>query len=382
MKKQLLIAAVAATMTSAAFADISITGSAKLNYTNSDSTAATNTDATFTAAADGSAIDLGTDGATAIAGVGVATSNVDAADATYSNLMKKELDLTIVGKTGDTSVVLSVSNDTNGTEDTATGDKDLVVENSYVTTSIAGINIKSGQYADTSDSLLTDQDGQFSSGKISLDTTVSGVKIQFEDKNASTSSVTVSGEIAGVKLSHEKHATSTDTKISTDVAGVSVAYRSRDYDAANSDATSLQLSTEVSGVTFTYATIDTDAVHNALTAAEVTTILAGGSDAADLALAKDVVRSATGTVNADAFIAGSGIMEANAFGASMNLAGNTVAVKRMDVTDAQGEDTTNQVTVTRALSNGATFEATYKDIDNASTQADTTSLDLELAVKF
>ena len=40
MKKQLLIAAVAATMTSAAMADISITGAAKVNY-NVKTTAAT-----------------------------------------------------------------------------------------------------------------------------------------------------------------------------------------------------------------------------------------------------------------------------------------------------------------------------------------------------
>jgi hypothetical protein len=36
MKKQLLIAAVAATMTTVSMADISITGGAKINYTNTD----------------------------------------------------------------------------------------------------------------------------------------------------------------------------------------------------------------------------------------------------------------------------------------------------------------------------------------------------------
>ncbi len=42
MKKQLLIAAVAATMTSAAMADISISGNAKLNYKTELTDATTN----------------------------------------------------------------------------------------------------------------------------------------------------------------------------------------------------------------------------------------------------------------------------------------------------------------------------------------------------
>jgi len=40
MKKQLLIAAVAATMTSVAMADISISGNMKVNYTNNDNNSA------------------------------------------------------------------------------------------------------------------------------------------------------------------------------------------------------------------------------------------------------------------------------------------------------------------------------------------------------
>jgi len=368
MKKQLLIAAVAATMTSAAFADISITGSAKINYTNTDQTAATNTDAVVKSAAGVTRV-FGTDAAGDI----ITTANVDVAPATYSNVMTKELDLTVVGKTGDTSVVLSVSNDDKDND--TNGNSGLLVENSYIATSIAGINIKTGQYADTSDSLLTDQSTQFSGGKISVDTTVSGVKLQFEDANNGDSSVTVSGEVAGVALSHEKFQTKTDTKASATVAGVSIAYRSINDDVATGDRTSLQLSTEVSGVTLTYAAINTEATHDVVTAAQA----AASTDATTLA---DTVRSATGTVSADAFIAGSDIMEADAFGASMNLAGNTVAVKRINITDSQGEDTSNKVTVTRPLANGTTFEMTYTDTDNASTQADTTVLDLELAVKF
>jgi len=400
MKKQLLIAAVAATMTSVAFADISITGSAKVNYTNTDTEAATKTDSVVTGKSGDVAI-LSTDVIT--------TSYVAAADASTANEIKHELDLNIVGKSGDTSVVLSVSNDNSGTAENNT----LKVENSYVTTSIAGVNIKTGQYAKTSDTLLTDHTSAtgYDSGKVSLDTTVSGIKLQYEDKADTAHSYTVSGEVAGVNLSHEINETSTDTKLSTELAGVSIAYRSRDYDAANMDAQSLLLSTQVSGMTFTYAMIDTDAVH-VTTAADAASLAATAQaslvtalatynttpTAANLKAVTDLeatvaagdvagsaltsVRTAAGTVNADAFIAGTGIMEANAFGVSMPLAGNTVAIKHISITDAVGEDTSNKIIVTRPLANGTTFEATYTDTDNASTQADTTVLDLELAVKF
>ena len=68
MKKQLLIAAVAATMGTAAIADISITGSAKVNYTQTDNALSTSQD---------------TD--------------------TFSN----EMDLKVKGTNGDTAVVIN-----------------------------------------------------------------------------------------------------------------------------------------------------------------------------------------------------------------------------------------------------------------------------------
>jgi hypothetical protein len=86
MKKQIIAAAVAATMTSVAFADVSITGSTLVNYTYTDKD-----------------------------------------DNTSSNAVKNETDIVIVGKNGDTSVTASIAMDdgneissTDGTtEDTA-----------------------------------------------------------------------------------------------------------------------------------------------------------------------------------------------------------------------------------------------------------------------
>ena len=305
MKKQLLIAAVAATMATATMADVSISGGSKINFTSSETT-------------------------------GAATTNV----------FKHDIDLTVAGKTGATGVTLTVSNANSANDQTHKSA--LTVENAFVTSQVGDLNIKMGQWADTSDSLLSNQTSVFNSGNFSVDTTIGGVNIAFDDANANDASVTVSGDVSGVSLSHEVGKTTTDTKINAEVAGISIAYRVKGNDIANSDKTSLQLSKDFNGMTFTYASIDADSAV---------------------------------TVDADGYIGGSAIKEANAFGVKMDVAGNTVQAKRISITDAAGDDKSTKLYLTRKLASGATFEAVYTDTDNA-VAADTSSLDLELAVKF
>ena len=162
MKKQLLIAAVAATMGTAAIADISISGAAKVNWTDTDYTAAGTAD---------------------------------------TNTINHDVDWTIAGKSGDTGVSATFSTTTAGA---------FVTENVFLTTSIAGVNIKTGSFSG-GDSMMGD--GSRADGKISLDTTVSGVKVQFEDTDAAgnNSSITVSGSVSGVSVSHEIFDTKTDS---------------------------------------------------------------------------------------------------------------------------------------------------------------------------
>ena len=310
MKKQLLIAAVAATMASVSMADISITGGAKVNFTSTDTDNAAN-----------------------------------------SNIIKNDMDFTIVGKTGDTAATMTVSNA--HSDDNVTANGLLEVENAFVTSKVGDVNIKMGQWAKTSDTLLTDHDDSsasaFQSGRISLDTTVAGINVKFEDYNAGDSRTTISGEVAGVNLSHTVYQTSTDTNVKANVAGVAIHYRLRDYDTANTNTSSLQLDKEFNGMTFTYAAIDTDLNTE---------------------------------VSADAYIAGTNITDGNAFGVSMPLAGNTVQAKLHNTTTvAAGEAKATKLYLTRKLASGATFEAIYTDSDNGSA-ADSTSLDLELAVNF
>ncbi len=310
MKKQLLIAAVAATMASVSMADISITGGAKVNFTSTDVTGGAN-----------------------------------------SNIIKNDMDFTIVGKTGDTAATMTVSNAHSSDDVAAIGV--LEVENAFVTSKVGDVNIKMGQWAKTSDTLLTDHDDSsasaFQSGRISLDTTVAGINVKFEDYNAGDSRTTISGEVAGVNLSHTIYQTETDTNVKANVAGVAIHYRLRDRDIADKNTSSLQLDKEFNGMTFTYAAIDSD--------------------------------TGAAQISADGYIGGSDINEADAFGVSMPLAGNVVQVKRIAITDSLGEDKSTKLYLTRKLASGATFEAVYTDTDNA-TVSDTTQLDLELAVNF
>ncbi len=310
MKKQLLIAAVAATMTSVAFADISITGAAQVNYTNIDNDAGTS-----------------------------------------ENTISHDFDLKITGKSGATSVVMDIENTDAGAGDvagtTTVNSNEMNVKNAYMTTSIAGVNVKMGTWYG-SDSLM--DNGSQKEDQLSLDTTISGVKVQYETSgtNLDTSSVTLSGTVSGVKLSHEIHDTSTDTSVSGSFAGVNVAYRDVDADADAADSkTSLEVSTEIQGITATYANVD----------------------------------AGTNGTKSDAFfgeIAAADMMEAKGFGVATTMAGNTVNLKSYTLTntDSAEQDYTKLV-VTRALENGSTLEATYTDKDSVST-----SMDLELRVTF
>ena len=281
MKKQLLIAAVAATMTSVAMADISISGAAKANITS-----------------------------------------VSGSDTAYST----DIDLKVVGKVGATSATIDLeTKQTSGSMD---------IKNAYVKTSVAGANIKVGNWYG-SDSLLGNG-GNDNVAQISVDYTMNGVKLQWEDQ-AGSDSVTISGTVGGVKLSHEIFGSKTDTKVSTDVAGVSITYRSVDNDVDTSDMSSLELSTTVSGVKLAYATVDANASHSS-----------------------------------DAFFGDTTFTDASGVSATMALAGNNVTVKSYDRDDVD----TMKYIINRPMA-GGTFEATITDTDGSDT-----SVDLELAVKF
>jgi hypothetical protein len=301
MKKQLLIAAVAATMASVSMADVSISGGATANI-----------------------------------------NSVSGADTTYAS----DIDLKIVGKAGATTATVDLEflTSSEGTVTTATdtnataGSLTNFVKNAYISTNIAGANIKVGDWYG-SDSLLGNGTNDNTEG-LSVDYTMSGVKVQYEAQGASDS-VTVSGTVGGVAISHEIFDDSTDTKFSGSAAGVAITYRKMDNDTDSKDASSLEVSTAVSGVTVSYAKVDRNA--------------AGNSDAFFGEFAGD-----------------NKFTDATGFALSTSVAGNKVTFKSLDIDNVD----TNKVIVSRPLA-GGTFEATFADKDGAAS-----SVDLELKVSF
>jgi len=319
MKKQLLAAAVAATMTSVAFADVSITGGMKVNYTNTD-----------------------TNGST-----------VDA--------VAHELDLQVTGKTGATTVYMELNNDSaDGVVDnTQNKESNFDVEDAWMKTSIGSVAVKAGTWNGT-DTILA-KDSTRTTGNWILSTDVSGVSVALEgDSGASAVKTTLAGDIAGVAAKYVMKGADSNGKasdelyLSTEVAGVAVTYAGISSDAADSDAAAFTVSKEFNGVTVSYSDVDADASYkvDGDTAAfgDAATFMATGDDASAIKL-------------------------------STSMAGNTVSARFVSV-DSTNDFDVNTFTVTRPLAGGTTLEVTYTDTDKTGSDNDSELLDVELAVKF
>jgi len=275
MKKQLLIAAVAATMTMATTADVSISGSASFTST----------------------------------------------DGEYSH----EADLVVSGRAGDSLVTINVAMD----------DAAPVIEDAYLKTSVAGIDVKMGQWEGSASELGASSPA---SEKIVVSTAFGGISIAYKDTNSSNST-TISGEFGGIAVSHEiNQDSSTETTASGSMGGVDVAVHTIE-DSGNTN-TAITLSTDIQGATLTYVQIDADALMDSDGYIGEFSLLAGES--------------------------------AHAFGLSTDYNGNTVGLKSITVA---GNDST-ELNISRDLGNGATLDLTYTDTD-----ADET-LEIELSVAF
>jgi len=240
MKKQLLIAAVAASMTSVAMADISISGSSKANVV---------------------------DGATAI-----------------------EADLNITGKSGDSSVVANLSLDTNTYEDL------------YMTSSFEGVNIKVGNYrsgkseldvttaatarynlSTTMAGVTATYEATAASHDLTLGGTVAGVSVKHKMKQNKDTETWISGSMSGVNVAWNQEkddsasANNTALTVSTEVSGVTATYIKVDSDAGTvmdgffgkkiagsevSKATGFALATSVAGNTVTFKSLDVDSADS------------------------------------------------------------------------------------------------------------------------
>jgi hypothetical protein len=344
MKKQLLIAAVAATMGTAAMADLSISGNGKFEYFNSQTGTAAST-----------------------------------------NTANTEVNLNLVGKSGDTTVVLNMEFNTHGdvsVTDTDTDSDDsstaatlangarghLDIEDMYLTTKIGDISVKAGNYASSTSGILGEIDnGGRASNKVTLSTSMGGVDMYVGNSGTAGTGATAinnnmfagaSMTIGGVKVQVKKVDENVDAfGISGSSAGVSYRLEQKSNTAAKGDVTFGQISGATNGINLSYAWIDADKA-NAIT-----------EDDSSIFAVEGNIATATGVSQVSA---------------STSIAGNTVTVKSGSVEkglSAVADLDFFQVSAVRSLASGATATVTYTDKE-ASTTTDTETLEVDLSVKF
>ena len=199
MKKQLLIAAVAASMSSVAMADVSISG--EYEGTLSQSTGA----ASF----------------------------------------EQDLDLTIVATSGDTSVTTTIEDLSTNTALTATTVK--------LSTQLEGISFTAGNYETQLGNGLINE--AKAGDKYSLATSIAGVSASMTNKSGhGAPSITLAGNVAGFDVKVQDATNSTRfVSVSTDVAGVAVAVERQK--TATGTNTAYSLSTDVNGVAVAYENV-------------------------------------------------------------------------------------------------------------------------------
>ena len=195
MKKQLLIAAIAATMTTATMADISLTGYAIVKATTS-------------------------------AGAASAVQN--------------EYGLTVKGTSGDNTAVVSLVN----------GETAMDIDEAYVSTKLEGLTVIAGVKAGaTGTALVSDKDrtAKFivkasvgganialkqgsgnANAKVDVSTTISGVKVKVKDVMNDARYFIVDADVAGVAVHVEGDDTNTAYTLSGDVAGIALTYVAAD----------------------------------------------------------------------------------------------------------------------------------------------------------
>ena len=241
MKKQLLIAAVAATLGTSAMADISITGDALMRYAN--------------------------------------TENGTAAD---TNSLDQRIRLKTVGTSGDTKVVMGLRTDndddqtsraTGGTSaTTGSATTGLEVDYRFLTTKVGPVNVKVGDWWETTGLGLVRKGQKANSNTTgsayNLSTTVANVDLSVQGTTgAGSTTVGAATEIAGWKIGVEHDNTNltgyTDVTVQGTIGPVSIAAEKYDSDAEDNkaDAGLVHVFGKVGGVTLhaAYAEWENDA---------------------------------------------------------------------------------------------------------------------------
>jgi len=328
MKKQLLIAAVAATMTSVAMADVSITGSANIKM---------------------NAAELSTGGTT---------------EGSSMNM-----DIDFAAKNGGTAVYAHLDIDNAGT----VSNGQVVVDKLWMTTSIGSVDVKAGDYSSCTGSIEAVKKCVTTDNKIGLSTNVGDFKVGYtKDMNDSSAAdtIAVSGTVAGLAFNvKDSEDTYTNISVKGDLpmgTGTGFYLENHNADAADSDTTVFAAHTTVSGTTVSYASLDADVTGAATNNGDVRLL---GS-------------SLIGDYHTAAFATTATMTDVQAFGANFDMAGNNVnvVVGSADTTAANDLDFTD-IVIQRKLASGATLDVSYGVADTSAT-VDTTNYGAILNVKF
>ena len=335
MKKQIIAAAVAASVSAVAMADISISGNANYEWFS---------------------------------------TTTGSANAVYTT--DTEINLNIRGKNGDTTVAADIEIDSHGDASTA-----IDVENTYIATKVGDVSVKAGNYSSGTTALggEIDQGGR-ATNKLGLSTNLAGWTLGYaqdgETVNNDGSSISASGKVGDVNVSFKEASdTATYVGLSGALAGINYRVENKDADAANSDVLFVDVSTKVGGATVGYTVLDADQGG-----------LIKEGDSGILGL------SVNGTDNADCN-AQSDNTAANRCGSakgasqlriSAPMAGNTLSAKIGTIEDGLGTGNDldfTELKLTRALASGATLNIVYDDYDNT-TSASKEVIEIDLSVKF
>ena len=350
--KKIIAAAVAASMSAVAMADISITGNANYEYF---------------------------------------AKTVGGAVEKTTNDADMEVNLSIVGKTGDTSVVANLEiTGASAQASSATTDRDadgevsaIDVEDLYITTKVGDLNIKAGDYASGTTAL----GGEFDNGgrainKIDISTNVGPAKVGYavsaistaasDDYESSKGVVYGSMDVAGTKVSFKDQSDSyTIVGLQGSAGGINYRIENKDNDTANTDVLFYELGTKMGDLSISYAALDSDSANSSDTAGPITeddsTIFA--QDAHDTGL--DGMHQVTIATSID--------------GTAVKLRAGTRTGGTTGGTTYQDADFM-EVAASRALASGATLTVSYADADKVtavgSTMYDDQTLEIDLSVKF
>ena len=334
MKKQIIAAAVAASVSAVAMADVSITGNANYEWFS---------------------------------------TTTGSANAVYTT--DTEINLNIRGKNGDTTVVADIEIDNHGN-----GDSAIDVENTYISTKVGDVNVKAGNYSSGTTALggEIDQGGR-DTNKLTLSTNVAGWTLGYAQSGSTvdsdSSSISAAGKVGDVNVSFKEASdTATYVGVSGALSGINYRVENKDADAANSDVLFVDVSTKVGGATVGYTTIDADQGG-----------LIKEGDSGILGLSVNGVDDSSCVASAGTAATRCGSAKGvSQLRISAPMAGNTLSAKIGTIEDGLGTNADldfTELKLTRALASGATLNVVYDDYDNT-TSASTEVIEIDLSVKF